>query len=144
MSYLLDTCVLSEFVKRDPEPRVVDWIGHESEDGLYISTVVLGELARGVEHLSEGSEKRRLGAWLYSDLVERFAQRVLPVSTNVALKWGELSGAAACTGRQIGMADELIGATGIVHSLVIVTRNVDHLGPTGAMVFNPWTDQAQA
>lgn len=141
MSYLLDTCVLSEFTRRDPEPRVIDWLEQEAEDTLFISTIVLGELARGVSRLPEGSKKRRLGAWLYTDLVERFAQRVLPVSTDVALKWGELSAIAARSGQQIGMADGLIGVTGIVHSLVVVTRNVDHLTPTGAIVFNPWTDQ---
>ncbi len=143
MSYLLDTCVLSEFARLSPEPRVIDWLEQAEEGTLFISAIVLGELARGVSRLPESSRKRSLGAWLYTDLVERFAQRVLPVSANVALKWGELSGVVARSGQQISMADGLIGATGIVHSLVVVTRNVDHLTPTGAVIFNPWMDQAQ-
>ena len=141
MSYLLDTCVISEITRREPEPTVIHWLESQSEDALFTSTIVLGELARGVSRLPEGPKKRRLTAWMYSDFVERFAQRMLPVSTDVALKWGEVSGTAERLGQQIGMADGLICATGIVHSLVVVTRNVDHLSHAGAVVFNPWTDQ---
>ena len=141
MSYLLDTCVISEFARRDPEPKVLQWLATQGEETLFTSAVVLGELAKGVARLPEGAQRRRLGAWLYTDMVERFAQRLLPVSVEVALKWGDMSGAAARSGQQISMADGLIGATGIVHSLVVVTRNVDDLSRTGAIVFNPWTDQ---
>jgi predicted nucleic acid-binding protein len=140
VSYLLDTCVISEFAKPDPEPKVLQWLDEQAEDTLFTSTIVLEELARGVSRLPEGSRRRRLNAWLYSDLVERFSRRLLMVSAEVALKWGETSGAAMRAGVQISMADGLIGATGIVHSLVVVTRNVDDLSPTGAVVFNPWTD----
>ena len=140
MSYLLDTCVLSEFARPEPESRVVRWLEKQDEDTLFASAITFGELARGVSRLPDGSKRRRLSAWLYTDLPERFSRRLLPISAEVALKWGEVSGSALRSGHQIGMADGLIGATGIVHSLVVVTRNVHHLSPTGAVVFDPWTD----
>ena len=140
MSYLLDTCVLSEFARPSPARGLVDWIDGQPEEELFTSAVVLGELARGVALLEDGSKKRRLGAWLHSDLRARFRGRVLEVSAEVALKWGELSGGAARRGVTVSMADGLIGATAIVHSMTVVTRNVGDLGATGALVFSPWED----
>ncbi|MFH1569178.1 MAG: type II toxin-antitoxin system VapC family toxin [Gemmatimonadota bacterium] len=138
MSYLLDTCVVSEFTRPEPEARVLEWLGAQDEDELFLSAVSLGELARGVARLEGGAQKRRLADWLHNDLRRRFGTRVLAVSADVALKWGELSGAAARRGETVSMADGLIGATAIVHSLTVVTRNAADLERTGALVFSPW------
>ena len=140
MSYLLDTCAISEFARPAPARRLVDWIEAQREEELFASAIVLGELARGLALLEDGSQKRRLGAWLHSDLRARLRGRVLEVSAQVALKWGELSGEAARRGVTVSMADGLIGATAIVHSMTVVTRNVDDLAATGALVFSPWED----
>lgn len=140
MSYLLDTCALSEFARPSPVASLVDWVDSQPEEELYTSAVVLGELARGVALLADGPKKRQLSAWLHSDLRARFRDRVLGVSGEVALKWGELSGEAARRGVTVSMADGLIGATAIVHSLTVVTRNIDDLAATGALVLSPWED----
>lgn len=140
MSYLLDTCVLSEFARKKPSTQVVRWLDAQPEEELQTSVVVLGELARGVAMLDDGSDKRRLAAWLHSDLRSRFAERALAVSAAVSLQWGQLSGDASRRGVTVSMADGLIGATAIVHSLTVVTRNVDDLTATGARVLNPWED----
>lgn len=140
MSYLLDTCVLSEFTRKDPHAGVVKWLDAQSEADLFLSVVVIGELARGVAQLADSAKKRRLHAWLYTDLCDRFQGRILPVSEAVALAWGEMTGRQARDGVQIGMADGIIGATAVTHSLVVVTRNTRDIARTGAAVFNPWTD----
>ncbi|MEW6754441.1 MAG: type II toxin-antitoxin system VapC family toxin [Candidatus Latescibacterota bacterium] len=138
MSYLLDTCVVSEFARPAPDQRVLQWVGAQAEEELFVSSVVLGELAKGIARLEDGPRRRRLAAWLHSDLRARFGDRVLGVSAEVALKWGELTGEAIRRGVAIGMADGLIGATGIVHSMTVVTRNVQDLEATGAVVYSPW------
>lgn len=140
MSYLLDTCVLSEFARPAPDARVVAWLAAQAEDTLFTSAVVLGELAKGVAQLDDGPRKRQLRAWLQNDLRGRFGERVLAVTPEVALRWGGLAGEARRRGVQVGMADGLIGATGIVHGMVVVTRNVDDLEATGAAVLDPWED----
>ena len=140
MSYLLDTCVLSEFARPTPAPAIVRWLDAQPEEELHTSAVVLGELARGVALLDDGSKKRRLAAWLHGELRTRFGDRVLAVSPVVALQWGQLSGEASRRGVTVSMANGLIGATAVVHSLTMVTRNVDDLGATGARVLNPWED----
>lgn len=141
MSYLLDTCVLSEFTRKKPSSAVVAWMSSQPEDTLFTSTIVLGELARGVALLPDGDKKRQLAAWLHNDLRARFADRALSVSSVVALQWGELSGDASKQGITVSMADGLIGATARAHSMTVVTRNVEDLEATGARVLNPWEDR---
>ncbi len=140
MSYLLDTCVLSEFVKRKPSPSVVAWLSKQPEEELHTSAIVFGELAKGIALLEDGSEKRRLQAWASGELSRRFSGRVVDVTVDVARTWGRIAGDARKGGVQLNMADSLIGASAIVNSLIVVTRNVKDLQKTGAQVFNPWTD----
>ena len=140
MSYLLDTCVLSEFTRKQPHAKVVAWLEAQNEADLFLSAVVIGELAKGVAMLPDSAKKRRLNAWLYTDLCDRFQGRILPAGDAVALAWGEATGRQAREGLQIGMADGIIGATAVTHSLVAVTRNTHDISRTGAAVFNPWTD----
>ncbi len=140
MSYLLDTYTISEFARPVPDPRLLAWLESQPESSLYTSAVVLGELARGVARLEEGSKKRRLNAWLHGDLPARFADRVLGVTAEIALSWGRISGEVSGRGITVSMADGLIGATAIIHSLTVVTRNVGNIAATGALVLNPWED----
>jgi predicted nucleic acid-binding protein len=140
LSYLLDTCVISEFARQQPAPSVVSWLDEQVEESLYTSVVVLGEISRGVALLAEGPKQRQLQAWAVTDLEQRFAGRILDVTPEVARTWGRAAGEARRQGIQIGMADGLIGATAVVHALTVVTRNVDDLRATGAAVLNPWSD----
>ena len=140
MSYLLDTCLLSELTRRKPSARVAKWLGDQEETSLFISTLVLGELARGVSRLKDSPKKRRLQAWVYTDLCDRFRGRLLDVTPEVALQWGALSGKLEAVGHTVPIVDGLLGATAIIHSLVVVTRNTEDIRPTGALVLNPWED----
>ena len=140
MSYLLDTCVLSEFAKRECEERVRDWLRAQDEDELYLSVIVLGELARGIARLPEGAKRRRLDAWLHTDLRTRFRGRILEVTDAVSLEWGRRSGELFREGRTVSMADGLVGATAVIHAMAVVTRNTRDLAVTGASVLDPWTD----
>ena len=140
MSYLLDTCVLSEFARPQPDVRVVEWLQAQDENELYLSVVVLGKLGRGIAHLPDGMKRRRLDAWLHTELRTRFRGRIFEVTEAVVLEWGERSGALLRDGQTISMADGLIGATAMVHSLVVATRNTRDIAITATPVFNPWID----
>jgi predicted nucleic acid-binding protein len=140
MSYLLDTCVVSELARAEPEAAVAAWVERQNETDLFISVLVLGELEKGISKLPESSKKNRLQAWLYTDMCERFRGRILEITPEIALEWGRASGLAAADGRTIPAIDGLLGASAIVHSLVVVTRNTEDISPTGAPVLNPWED----
>ena len=68
MKYLLDTCVISELVARNPNPRVVFWIDSADETSLYLSVITIGEIGRGIAKLPDSSRKARLSRWLEEDL----------------------------------------------------------------------------
>ena len=83
MKYLLDTCVVSEFAKRTPEPRVVSWLRSAAENDLAVSALTLGEIRFGVARLAAGRRQRELSTFL-DDFELRFDLRVLGVTREVA------------------------------------------------------------
>lgn len=139
MSYLLDTCVLSELVKPRPNAGLVTWIEGHEEVRFYLSVLSLGELTKGIARLPAGAKKTRLQAWLEQDLAQRFSGRVLPIDQAVAARWGELQARAEKRGRPMPVIDGLIAATAAVHSLAIITRNTDDLAQSGVETLDPWT-----
>lgn len=138
MNYLLDTCVISELVKKKPSPNVVRWLGGCDEQTLYLSVLTLGELGKGVAKLPGSRRRNELHRWLSRDLVERFGNRTLVVDERVAAEWGTISGASEAKGASLPVIDSLIAATARVHDLVVATRNVEDIKRCGARFMNPW------
>ena len=138
MKYLLDTCLISELVKKEPNPAVVSWLDEEDEQKLFLSVLNLGELQKGISKLPDNAKKDELQAWVALDLVERFAGRILDIDLETALSWGRLQGEAEQAGEKLPVMDSLIAATAVAHGLVVVTRNVRDMERCGAKVCNPW------
>ncbi len=138
MKYLLDTCVISELVRKKPHPRVVGWLSDQDERSLFLSVLTLGELEKGIFKLPDGPLRRRLRDWIDLDLRKRFRDRILPVDGDVADRWGNLSGEAEQKGQKVPVIDGLLAATALTHGLTLVTRDIKHLVATTAVIFNPW------
>lgn len=138
MSYLLDTCVISELVKKQPNPGVVGWLDTREQDALYVSVLTFGELHKGISKLPESVKKDTLSYWITHDLVARFEGHTLALSIEVAATWGALQGEAERRGEKLPIVDSLIAATASVHHLIVVTRNVQDLRRCHAQVINPW------
>jgi predicted nucleic acid-binding protein len=109
VGYLIDTNVISEQRRREPEPRVVHWIEQKPAGQLYLSVLTLGEIRRGVEKLQQGERQRTLRIWLEQELQTFFAGRVLPIDGAVAHRWGQLM---AKLGRPLPAIDSLAGGHG--------------------------------
>jgi len=135
LSYLVDTNVLSELRRRDPDARVVRWMVDRPPATLYLSVLTLGELRKGVDALPEGDRKRRLLDWLEVELPTYFAGRILPVDTTVADRWGRL---LARSGRPLPVIDSLLTATAMAHGLTLVTRNLRDFQHPDLPVLDPW------
>lgn len=118
---------------------VVKWIEGSDEDSIYISVLTLGEIQKGISKLSDERRRVRIQQWLDTDLRNRFEDRILEITEDVALTWGEIEGTAEAEGRPIPVIDCLIGATAIAHNLTVVTRNIRDIEVTGARVLNVWT-----
>lgn len=140
MNYLLDTCVISELVKPEPNGRVVGWLKTQAEMSLFLSSITFGEIQKGISKLSAGRKQRELQSWMDRDLTERFRNRILPVDARAALMWGRIRAAAEKNGRTIPVIDGLIAAVGMANDLTVVTRNVGDMPDEGVEIFNPWGD----
>ncbi|RPH99323.1 MAG: type II toxin-antitoxin system VapC family toxin [Calditrichaeota bacterium] len=138
MNYLLDTCVVSELLKKEPDKNVQNWISEMDETSLYLSVLTFGEIHKGIEKLPESRKKDQLHKWVNSDLRERFNNRILNFDLTMATKWGELQGKAELAGKAMSLIDGLIAATGIVNDLIVVTRNTKDMEQSGVSLFNPW------
>lgn len=124
MSFLLDTNVVSELRKGDrADPALRAWYEGVGGTDLYLSTLVLGEIRRGVEmaRRRDAAKARALELWL-DQVRQAFAPQTLGVSAEVADEWGRMSAV-----RSIPTIDGLLAATAKVHGLTLVTRNVAHV-----------------
>ena len=138
MSFLLDTAVVSELVRKSPSARVLKWIDGQDETSLHLSVLTIGELEKGVARLPASARRTRLISWVRRDLVERFGGRLLPIDTRTATRWGSVTGESERRGRPLPVIDSLIAATALVHGFTVVTRNVEDFERCGAPCFNPW------
>lgn len=141
MKYLLDTCVLSEFVKPEPDARLLGWLSATPEPTLHVSTLTLGEIQQGISRLPTSARRQRLQHWLDDDVCTRFAGRLLAADAAVCLLWGQVRAQAAVQGVTLPVMDALIGATALVHGLMLVTRNErDFAQIPGLLLSNPWRE----
>jgi toxin FitB len=137
MSFLLDTNVVSEWVKPHPNPGLIGWMEAVDEDRIFLSVVSLAELHYGVERMAAGKRRSRLEAWLRDELPLRFESRILPVDAGVAEGWGKTVSRCEAVGRPVGVIDAFLAATAEIHGLTLVTRNVSDFSFLRA-VLNPW------
>lgn len=135
MSYLIDTCALSELRRPKPDENVIRWFEETAQHGLYISVLTLGEIRKGVETLPDIRRRDKIISWLEHELPAWFEDRILSIDAGVADEWGHL---LAKAGRSVPAIDSLIAATAVHHRLTIVTRNVTNFDYAGLDVFNPW------
>lgn len=141
MNFLIDTCVISEFVRRKPSPSVMEWFGAVPEVRIYLSVITLGEITKGILRLPDPAKAQRLQAWLDNDLRSRFQGRLLGVDADVAMEWGAVCAEAERAGTPRPVIDALLAATARVHGLTLVTRNTADFLNIRVDVFNPWEDK---
>ncbi|WP_129632547.1 type II toxin-antitoxin system VapC family toxin [Candidatus Oscillochloris fontis] len=138
MNYILDTNIISELIAKQPNPHVIDWIDQCDPQTVYLTVITIGELRKGIEKLPASTRKATLTDWLATDLLLRFEGRILALTTEVMLVWGELTGALELRGTPIAAIDSLIAAIALHGGYTLVTRNERDFRYTGIPVINPW------
>jgi len=136
VSYLVDTNVISELAKSTPDTQVVNWL-REHQPDLYISTITIGELRRGIEGLADGKRKTGLQSWL-TGLCKRMEGRILSFNTSTAHVWGQWVSKWEKTGITVPSLDSQLAATAHRYGLTMVTRNVDDFKNAGVKLLNPF------
>ena len=135
MSYLIDTNVLSELRRKQPDPHVVAWMQDRPRPSLFLSVLTLGEIRKGLERLEDTARKQSLLDWLEVELPNYFVGRLLRIDVGTADRWGRLMAQA---GRPLPANDGLLAATALQHDLTLVTRNTKDFLDLEFRLVNPW------
>jgi predicted nucleic acid-binding protein len=139
MNFLLDTNVVSEWLKPQPNQGVIDWLAQVDEDQVFLSVVTITEMRYGVERMATGKRRKGLDQWLSEELPVRFEGRILPVDSAVADNCGKLMARSESLGHPIEARDAFIAATAEVYALTLVTRNASDFQPTLKTILTPWS-----
>lgn len=135
---LIDTNVISELWKVDPDPNVLAWIDAQAVETLHLSAVTVAELRFGLATMPEGRRRSIYQNRLEQDVLPAFAGRVLPFDLDASRAYATLMARARSEGKPIGRADGYIAATAVARSLAVTTRDVEPFLAAGLQVVNPW------
>ena len=137
MSFLLDTCVLSELTRPKPHSSVLRWFETQDAAALFVSVLTVGEIEKGIAALPPGPKRVALTGWL-ATLRSAYADRVLPIDVAIAAIWGRAAARIERAGGRLSVVDGLIAATALHHGYTVVTRNVSDFVQTGVALLNAW------
>ncbi|MEZ5823557.1 MAG: type II toxin-antitoxin system VapC family toxin [Geminicoccaceae bacterium] len=135
---LLDTNVVSEPLRRTPEPRVVAWIDAQPLETLFLSAVTVAELRAGVELMPAGRRRDTLRDQLEKRVLPLFAGRVRPFSMDCTQAWAGLLACARRAGTAISAADSYIAAIAMANGFMVATRDTTPFVASGVPVIDPW------
>ena len=135
---LVDTNVISETLRQQPDPAVVRWMDTQSIETLYLSAVTVAELRYGIAVLPEGRRRQVLHSGLEQSVLPLFEGRILPFDGATAESYAELMAAARRLGRGVSAADGYIAATAHAAGLMVATRDTSPFKAVGLAVVNPW------
>ena len=138
--FLLDTNVASEISYPQPNAKVLAWLESVDNDTLYLSVITIGDIRRGINRLEKGKRRTFLENWFTTELRPWSAGRILPVTDEIADRWGALDAQQQRRGRPLNTSDGLIAATSLEHGLIVVTRNLRDFHDLGAGVVDPWNE----
>lgn len=133
----VDTNILSEASRRNPDPAAMAWLDRYDAE-LALSTVVIAEIAFGIERIRPDQRSLRLASDL-SRWRERFADRIFGLTEEAALRYGEIMGSASRTGIRMSAPDGMIAAIASLNGGRLATRNVADFQTTGLELIDPWT-----
>ena len=134
---ILDTNVVSETMKPEPDVKVLAWLDRQVVETLYLTSVTLAELLFGVAVLPDGKRKGRLTAAI-NDLIGLYAGRVLPFDTDAARNYAFLAVKARKKGNGFPAPDGYIAAIAATHNYLVASRDITAFESAGLKVINPW------
>jgi predicted nucleic acid-binding protein len=135
---LLDTNVVSELWKVEPNANVLRWIDAQAVETLFLSAITVAELRYGIAVLPEGRRRTVLHERLVGEVLPLFAGRVLPFDVDASLAYAGLMSRARASGRAIGVADGYIAAIALARRLTVASRDVSPFAAAGVDVIDPW------
>ncbi len=137
---VLDTNVVSEAMRPQPDPFVLAWLNAQTAETLYLPSVAFAELLFGIGALPRGARKDRLTRAL-DRLLALFPGRVLPFDQDAARRYAEMAVGGRALGRPLPIADGYLAATAASRGFAVATRNTQHFADTGVDLIDPWQER---
>jgi predicted nucleic acid-binding protein len=139
MRYLLDTNIVSNVVKPEPSPALMTWLEAQADEDLYLASLTIAEIKRGILEKPKGRKRHALDAWFNGPEGPQalFAGRILPFDERAALHWAELMAQGKTRGRPRSGLDMIIAAIAQTNGCIVVTANerdfadIEVLNPMG-------------
>ena len=140
MKLLLDTCVISEYIKSKPNLEVIAWLDNQRKNDLFVSAISIAEIKKGIFKVRKFDVQRyeKLAQWLVC-VEEQFLGRILPVNNIVLTTWAEINGESESNGKKLAIMDSFIAATAIAYQMKVVTRNEQDFKFIPVEIINPWS-----
>ena len=138
VNYLLDTNIISELTKIKPSEDVMNWLSNQSEISLFLSSITIAEIMRGVSRLEDGKKRNKLMQWVQEEIPNKFYGRILDFDMKCAFLWGKWQGQADKKGRPFSVMDGQIATVASRFGLTLVTRNTKDMIDLPVKVFNPF------
>jgi toxin FitB len=138
MKALLDTCVISELVARQPNPGVIAFVDALDPEDVYLSVITIGEIVKGIEKLPESQRKADLQTWLDENLLPRFDGHIVPLDLHTLTVWGKLTARLDALGKPMPAIDSLLAASALANKMTIITRNSADFEFAAIEMINPW------
>ena len=135
---LIDTNVISELWKAEPNPGVLAWVDAQTVETLYLSAITVAELRFGLATMPEGKRRTIYQERLENEVLPTFAGRVLPFNLDASQAYADLMARAKVEGKAIGKADGYIAATASACGLMVATRDISPFEAAGLKIVNPW------
>ena len=134
---LLDTNVVSEAMKPEPDARVRDWLDAQIAETLFLSSVTVAEMLFGIGALPNGKRKDNLAAAL-DGVLKIFATRILPFDVQAARSYADLAIKARAAGKELPTPDGYIAAIAAAHAFHVASRDTSAFLAAGVKVIDPW------
>ncbi len=134
---VLDTNIVSEAMRPQPDPAVIAWLDAQVAESLYLPSVVLAELLFGIGAMPAGARKTRLTSAL-DGVLALFPGRVLAFDQEAARRYADIAVTARAAGRGLSTADGYIAAIAAANGFAVATRKTKHFADTGVDLIDPW------
>jgi toxin FitB len=135
---LIDTNVISELWKAEPNPGVLAWVDAQTVETLYLSAITVAELRFGLATMPEGKRRTIYQEQLENEVLPTFTGRVLPFDLGASKAYADLMARAKAEGKAIGKADGYIAATASACGFMVAIRDISPFEAAGLKIVNPW------
>lgn len=120
-----------------PDTRVINFLQSIDESKIYISSMTIGELHKGIQKLPESKKRSKLLLWVDS-IEEQFDDKILDFNKAVSILWGQVMAQLEIKGFRMSAFDSIICATSLYNNCCLITRNVKDFEQSGIEIINPW------